>query len=442
MFIKYIAKVINQELSKMTSLLTWSVILLHAVNAFTFQPNPTQQRVAFNIQVNTHTSAVHACTPVCRTRSTGLFSASIDDEVITRREWATKSFVSASTLALISAPKTAGATTATLAPKTVVPSSVCDPSVSTFRNPTNNRIVHILGTAHISSASAEVAGQLVRDIKPSAVFVELDAKRVGRAIPKPTNDNSNEIESGKNDSLPPQEKGSITNAAAAVAAPAPGLSDAVQTMSQQDVSPQVAGAPKAKNPFNFKEKLLNSASQMVGNSIKGLYSKLESEGFSAGEEFVVAVKEGLNVGSKIILGDQDVEVTLRRLTEALSKTDMKKLLAADSEIEQKMKQFMPDNGTSLEGPGSGEMSKEEFKYFVETIKAKENVKMLMANLKSVAPEVYQAMVGERDLYMANGLDRLNQFDSIVAVMGIAHVDGVEGVLKERGWEEVRYSSCN
>jgi len=66
----------------------------------------------------------------------------------------------------------------------------------------------------------------------------------------------------------------------------------------------------------------------------------------------------------------------------------------------------------------------------------------MANLKSVAPEVYQAMVGERDLYMANGLDRLNQFDSIVAVMGIAHVDGVEGILQERGWVEVKYSTCN
>ena len=117
------------------------------------------------------------------------------------------------------------------------------------------------------------------------------------------------------------------------------------------------------------------------------------------------------------------QVTLRRLTEALTKTDIKN-----------MKQLMPENSTGA----SGEMSTDEFKYFVETIKAKDNVKMLMANLKSVAPEIYQAMVGERDLYMANGLDRLNQFDSIVAVMGIAHVDGVETILKERGWKEVKF----
>ena len=103
-------------------------------------------------------------------------------------------------------------------------------------------------------------------------------------------------------------------------------------------------------------------------------------------------------------------------------------------MEENMKQLMPENSTGA----SGEMSTDEFKYFVETIKAKDNVKMLMANLKSVAPEIYQAMVGERDLYMANGLDRLNQFDSIVAVMGIAHVDGVETILKERGWKEVKF----
>lgn len=412
--------------------------VLYAANAFTIK--------SFNVHTRTREHSLR----------TAIFSTTIEDEVTTRRQWATKSAVSAATLALISKPKSAGAisrtTEATLAPSesVSVASPLCDPSVSTFRNPTNKRVVHILGTAHISSASADVAGQLVRDIKPSAVFVELDAKRVGRAIPKPKDGDNNDDATDTRDT-----NGTSSSTAAAPVStsasmvkssspsPSAGLSDAVQTSSQQDAVPQAAAAaPKTKNPFNIKEKVLNKASQAVGNGIKGLYKKLESDGFSAGEEFVVAVREGLNVGSKIILGDQDVEITLRRLTEALTKTDLKKLLSADTEMEENMKQFLPDNGKSLEGNGTGEMSKEEFSYFVETIKAKDNVKMLMANLKSVAPEVYQAMVGERDLYMANGLDRLNQFDSIVAVMGIAHVDGVEGILQERGWVEVKYSTCN
>ena len=284
-----------------------------------------------------------------------------------------------------------------------------------------------------------MAGSLVREVKPQAVFVELDAKRVGRAIPKPASsaDVSQQTDTDRftESSAGLTPASSPANASASASTSAPALGDVVQTTMQQDTQP--SAQPKSKNPFNIKERLLNTASQAVGNGIKGLYQKLESEGFSAGEEFVVSVREGLKIGSTIILGDQDVELTLRRLTEALSKTDLRKLLAADSEMEQNMKGLMPDNGKSINE--SGEMSKEELTYFVETVKAKENVKALMASLNAVAPEVYQAMVGERDLYMANGLDRLNQFESIVAVMGIAHVDGVERILKERGWQEVKYS---
>mgnify|MGYP000385426942 CR=1 FL=1 len=44
-----------------------------------------------------------------------------------------------------------------------------------------------------------------------------------------------------------------------------------------------------------------------------------------------------------------------------------------------------------------------------------------------------AMVGERDIYMANGLNMLSNMKCTVAVMGLAHVDGVERYLKEVGW---------
>lgn len=376
-------------------------------------------------------------------KSSHIHASLLEDEVSSRRDWVKKSAALSSAAVIL--PGNWNKANAEDAVKTVdnlstlTPASLCDPSVSIFKNPSNNRIVYILGTAHISSASAKVAGELVRDIKPGAVFVELDAKRVGRAIPKPGTDGSNftnnvrETTDGGGDNNFSEQNTDAGSGGSQLISSAPTLSDSIQT----DAQP-IAASNKPKNPFNIKEKALNKASQLVGNSIKGLYSKLESEGFSAGEEFVVAVKEGLNVGSKIVLGDQDVEVTLRRLTEALSKTDIKKLLAADSEMEVQMKGLMPDTAKNVEA-GSSEFSKEEFSYFVETLKAKENVKMLMANLKSVAPEVYQAMVGERDLYMANGLDRLNQFDSIVAVCGIAHVDGIETILRERGWVEVKYT---
>lgn len=54
------------------------------------------------------------------------------------------------------------------------------------------------------------------------------------------------------------------------------------------------------------------------------------------------------------------------------------------------------------------------------------------------------MVAERDVYMASGLDQLNvnlgdkSSDKTVAVMGMAHVDGVERYLASKGWKEMSY----
>lgn len=303
---------------------------------------------------------------------------------------------------------------------------LCDASVSTWKNSQNGRIIHLIGTAHISSSSAQLAGNVVREVRPDAVFVELDAKRVARAVPSAEKSPADASAVEANNSSPPSNDPSGTNAVKSNAVTASSM-NAVEGNPQQD-------RLRKANPFDIKERVMRAGSAMVGDAIKGLYKKLETEGFNAGEEFVVAVREGLNVGSKIILGDRDVEVTLRRLTDALAQTDLKKLLAADSEMEKSMEQLLPKN---VVDSSSSELTKDQFASYVETMKAKDNVKLLMTNLKQSAPELYRALVAERDEFMADGLDKLNQFQLIVAVMGIAHVDGVENVLRERGWTPVK-----
>lgn len=224
--------------------------------------------------------------------------------------------------------------------------------------------------------------------------------------------------------------------------------------------------PKRSNPFDVQSKLVNVGSKYVGGAVKGMYGKLESEGFKAGDEFAMSVREGLAIGSTIVLGDRDVEVTLQRLTRALAKTDIRKLLSADSEVNSSMEAMLPEgmksqlrqqsNGgggggdsMSVSGMGMGgddiKIEKGEFQDFVETMKAKENVKKVMGALRSTAPEIYEAMVAERDVYMARGLDELgntlgagSSVDNTVAVMGMAHVDGVESYLSSRGWKEMTY----
>ena len=192
---------------------------------------------------------------------------------------------------------------------------------------------------------------------------------------------------------------------------------------------------KKVNLFDLKQRALVVGSAAVGGAIQGMYKKLNKSGFNPGEEFVIAIQEGQKVGAQIILGDRDVEVTLQRLTQALGKTDIQALLQPNAELEATMAAMMPSSQQQL--PRSDDANfKEEMSVYVETMKAKENVKLLMVQLKRAAPELYEALVAERDEYMANGLDKLSIFPTIVAVMGIAHVDGVEMVLKSRGWMPV------
>lgn len=153
---------------------------------------------------------------------------------------------------------------------------LCDPSVSIFQHPSKKRTIYLLGTAHISSKSADAAAQLVRDMKPNAVFVELDAKRVGRAIPKPNPETWPVPPSSSSNGEGDGNSVSIT------------VSNNLngETISQSIIQPQqqqlsedkrvAFGVPKF---LDFREMALRKGSEVVGNSIKGLYSKLESEGF-------------------------------------------------------------------------------------------------------------------------------------------------------------------
>ena len=305
--------------------------------------------------------------------------------------------------------------------------SVCDPTVSVFKR--KGRILYLLGTAHISSASAELAGNLVKDIHPSGVFVELDPKRVSGSGILAKKINSDDSES----TTTPTSRVIVPNIQRA-------SSQAPQLMASSSTDTTTSGAGETSNvPARSVSKpnpLMKAASAAVGNQIRGMYKKMDAAGFQAGEEFVVAIREGQMIGSDIVLGDRDVEVTLQRLTNALSRTDLKMLLNPDNELEKSLAELVPASAANSSLDLNDSEFREEFSSFVEVMKTKENVKKIMGQLQRLAPALYEALVSERDAYMAAGLNGLDDLETIVAVMGIAHVDGVEQNLKLNGWEAV------
>jgi pheromone shutdown protein TraB len=104
-------------------------------------------------------------------------------------------------------------------------------------------------------------------MKPNAVFVELDKKRVQQVL-RPV---------------------------------------------KSELEPESSVKPTTTSSFNpivqIQQRIFESSANAVGNAIRGLYKKLASEGIDAGQEFAIAIKEGLALGATVVLGDQDVDLT-------------------------------------------------------------------------------------------------------------------------------------
>ena len=70
------------------------------------------------------------------------------------------------------------------------------------------------------------------------------------------------------------------------------------------------------------------------------------------------------------------------------------------------------------------------------LKQRETVRELSAYLKQEVPPLYNALIAERDAYMANSILR-SPGRRVVAVVGLAHVDGIEANVLQGGSRGVK-----
>ena len=249
-------------------------------------------------------------------------------------------------------------------------------------------MLHVIGTVHISTVSAELSRQLVREVKPDAVFVELDLKRIGRAF-----------KSGR---------------------PTPGLK-----IGTQDEQGNLEIATVAKPP--------TGPSAIIHKTLSRARYKTFDDGI--GIEFVSAVEEGLDQGATIVLGDVDMDLTLNRIAQAAASTGPWKLEEANKKLNQAIVNEYLNMESTVRDPETGALGRDEFNGIIEKWKTKDTTDLLMNIFKEEVPEVYDVVVRERDKYMANNIDRLSQFQSVVAVMGAGHLEGVCNNLLQLGWSK-------
>jgi len=296
-----------------------------------------------------------------------------------RRQWLVNS--AASGIALLLPSSAARAATRVALVSTA---ATCDPTVSVWKR--GDRIVYLLGSAHISTVSANLAGQLVRDVHPDAVFIELDLKRVGGLKAPPALPYSNEP-IGPGDNAAPAKRSrllvpAISSSAVAVAVAGPTVTAASGAL------PMVEGTA-----ITGRGDPVGYGAAAIGNAVRGMYKNLDKQGFKPGQEFLLAVREGQAIGADIVLGDRDVEVTLRRLSQAVAATDLKKLMDPNNELEQSLRELMPAGSGGSVGMGE---SAEDLSTFVETIKTRDRVRKIMGQLKELAPALVEAMLWPRD----------------------------------------------
>ncbi|EKX54860.1 hypothetical protein GUITHDRAFT_149884 [Guillardia theta CCMP2712] len=152
------------------------------------------------------------------------------------------------------------------------------------------------------------------------------------------------------------------------------------------------------------------ASAMVGDKILEFI-----DAYTRGNEMLVAMRAAEQVGAKVILGDRDQQTTLRRLKEEFNLSDVLKLLSTP---------MSPSSQSIFSTPFAKQKSEKEI--------TRDDARRMLQRLRdSCSSGMISALVDERDEIMAQTLARCN-FQRVVAVVGMAHMDGIEKRYKDEG----------
>ena len=252
------------------------------------------------------------------------------------------------------------------------------PTTSLLRAEHTSNEVYLLGTAHISEASANEVIQLVDQIKPDTVFLELDPPRAARLRHSSTHSNND---------------------------------DADEAMFLQGI--QRLGAQSGGGGMPFGEEMLKTF-------FRKFYGILKRYGYVPGIEMLAAMKEAERIGAKLEYGDRDIHDTIRELSGALNPSLIMK--ASTIQPPTELQEIFQN---SFQGGGGGGGGLEGLGDTVEAMKTREHARMMTTWMDQALPPITEVMLHRRDKVMAENLRKNCGQGKVLAVVGMAHMDGVE-----------------
>jgi len=247
-----------------------------------------------------------------------------------------------------------------------------------LRHPLSSGEVFLVGTSHISAASAQQVRDVVGAVRPQHVVVELCESRRRR------------LEAASGD------------APAASVLPGPG------------------GVPRS-----------------LMELLEAFYRLLRAAGLDPGADMLAALRAGRDAGAELHCGDVEKEVTGHRLTAAVTSTDMSGLLLAMQrpDLRADLQVLAGDQHIDLAAVMRG--SKDAVAALAasaERMKDREKVRRLIRVMDALAPRVAEALLHCRDAHIAKLL-RGVPFSATrtVCVVGMAHMDGIARRYADPSW---------
>lgn len=216
--------------------------------------------------------------------------------------------------------------------------------------------IYFIGTSHIAQQSIDEVKQTIFEKKPSVVALELDKKRLAALFAKKRRPSFRDI-----------------------------------------------------GRFGVRGFLFN----IIGASIEKKLGKLV--GTSPGSELKEALRCAQQINAKIALIDQDVTITLRKLSAQLT---WKEKARFGKEL---LRAFIGKKPTMT--------------FDLRKVPNDKVIQKITSEVKRKYPSVYKTLIEERDKYMAKALNKIqNDYpaENIVAVIGAGHINGVIKRIKNEG----------
>ena len=260
-------------------------------------------------------------------------------------------------------------------------------TVAHLRANASQNEIFLVGTSHVSKASARETEDVIRLIKPDVVAVELCKERLEQLKEQMREEEEEENKDGTKKKQ--KREGSFLRDFLAI----------------------------VKNVTQKSDMGALDACLAIG--LKAFYASLKSSGLEPGEEFRVAVREAERLNAKLVLADRDVNKTLVALRKSLSLAD---IFGWFVHGEKKGGPTLPPEFEKM--AQSFDWKSTDMEDNMEAMKNRKAVGQMKKYMEYQFPKIMSAMVHQRDDEMAEAIKREKDAERIVMVVGLAHVDGI------------------